>query len=115
MGELGLLHKFSWPKHSTSAEICVMYIRQVRSIYGHALDVFVGYYGSSTKSISVEHAGGDDDYTNYMLARLSAIKKPPAVVAEGSDVFQLLTHHVDVTDKSENSLIGDLKTVSVHR
>ena len=102
MGEQGLLHKFSWPTQTSSAEICAMYIRQVRSIYGHVLDVFDGYYGSSTKDISVEHAEGDADYTIGMLVCLSAIKKPPPVVAEGSDVFLLLTHHVDVTDKSEN-------------
>ena len=102
MGELGLLHRFSWPKHSSSAEICVMYIRQVCSSYGYALDVFDGYYSSSTKEASVEHVGGDDDYTICMLACLSAIKKPPAVVAEDPDIFQLRTHHADVTDRSED-------------
>jgi len=150
----GLLHKFSWPKHSTYDEICTMYIRHVRSSYGHALVVFDGYHGSSTKDethrrrtgndigasvsvsavmrltmskkaflantsnkqalinllaeymvktdIDVEHAQGDADYKICMLACLSATKKPTAVVADDTDVFQLMTHHADVTDMTEN-------------
>ena len=148
----GLLHKFSWPKHSSYADICAMYTRHVISSYGHALVVFDGYHGSSTKDeahrrrignaigatvsvsaemrltmskkaflanasnkqalinllaedlvkeeITVEHAEGDADYKICMLACLSATKKPTAVVAEDSDIFQLMTHHA--TGTSEN-------------
>lgn len=45
----GLLHKFAWPKHSSYAEICGMYTRHLHSSYGHALVVFDGYHGPSTK------------------------------------------------------------------
>ena len=79
-------------------DLCDVYPASMQQLYGHALNVFDGYYGSSTKDISVEHAGGDADHTICMLAFLSAIKKPPALVAEDSDVFQRLIHHADVTD-----------------
>ena len=32
----GLLHKFAWPKNSTYAEICVLYLRHVSSSYANA-------------------------------------------------------------------------------
>ena len=143
----GLLHKFSWPKNATYAEICAMYIRHVTSSYGHAVVVFDGYHGASTKDeahrrrtgnavgapvsvskemrltmskktflgnasnkqglinllagemvkegITVEHADGDADYKICMSACQSATTKPTVVVAEDSDVFQLLVHHAD--------------------
>jgi hypothetical protein len=149
----GLLHKFSWPKHSSYEEICNMYVQHVKSSYRHALVVFDGYHGHSTKdeahgrraghdigatvsvsaemhlsmskkaflandknkqsliyllaeymenaSISVEHAQGDADYKICKLACLSALKKPTAVVAEDTDVLQLLVHHADSTEQSE--------------
>ena len=49
------------------------------------------------EGISVEHAVGDAEYKICKLACLSAAEKPTAVIAEDSDVFQLLTHHVDVS------------------
>ena len=49
------------------------------------------------EGISVEHAVGDADYKICKLACLSAAEKPTAVIAEDTDVFQLLTHHVDVS------------------
>jgi len=150
----GLLHKFSWPKHSSYEEICAMYTRHLRESFDHALVVFDGYHDSSTKDeahrrrkandvgasvsvsaemrlsmskkaflanpsnkqafiyllagylvkagITVEHAEGDADYKICILACLSSLTKPTAVVAEDSDVFQLLVHHVDTTDQSEN-------------
>ena len=150
----GLLHKFSWPKHSSYAEICAMYTRYVKGNYGQVLVVFDGYHGPSTKDeahrrrkgndvgasvsvsaemrltmskkaflanesnkqafinllaeylamagVTVEHAEGDADYKICTVACLSAITKPTAVVAEDSDVFQLLVYHADATGRSEN-------------
>ena len=45
----GLLHKFSWPKHSTYTEICAMYAQHITQSYDIALVVFDGYHGPSTK------------------------------------------------------------------
>lgn len=45
----GLLHKFTWPKHITYAEICEMYVRHVKVSYGQALVILDGYHGPSTK------------------------------------------------------------------
>lgn len=56
----GLLHKFAWPKHSSYAEICTMYIKHVSSSYGHALVVFDGYHGPSTKDETHRRRTGND-------------------------------------------------------
>ena len=45
----GLLHKFAWPKHMTYAEICEMYVRQVKVSCGQAFVIFDGYHRPSTK------------------------------------------------------------------
>ncbi|KAK3713858.1 hypothetical protein QZH41_001887 [Actinostola sp. cb2023] len=126
-----------------------MYIRHVRSSYGHALVVLDGYHGPSTKDeahrhrtgnecgasvsvsaemrltmskkaflgntsnkqalinllasdmvkegIDVEHAVVDADYNICMSAFPSATGKPTAVVAEDSDVFQLMSQFVTCT------------------
>lgn len=59
--------------------------------------------GEMVKSnIAVEHAEGDADYKISMLACFSASTKPTAVVAEDSDIFQLLLHHADIKDGSCN-------------
>lgn len=49
------------------------------------------------QGIRVEHAEGDADYTICRSACVSTATKPTAVVAEDSDVFQLMVHHVDDT------------------
>lgn len=51
------------------------------------------------QEIRVVHADGDADYTICMEACRSAFYKPTAVVAEDTDVFQLLVHHSDPTDR----------------
>ena len=146
----GLLHKFSWPKHSTYALICAIYTQHISRGYDIALVVFDGYHGPSTEDeahrkrtgndvgasvsvssemrltmskktflsnernkqtlinlllqemskagISVAHAEGDADYKIRMMACASAVRQPTAVVAEDTDVFQLLTHHASPTD-----------------
>ena len=45
----GHIHKFLWPKHSTCAEICAMYMQHITGSYDIALSVFDGYHGPSTK------------------------------------------------------------------
>lgn len=47
----------------------------------------------SKARISVAHAEGDADYKICKMACASAVRQPTAVVAEYTDVFQLLTHH----------------------
>ena len=143
----GLLHKFAWPKNSTYAEICTLYLRHVSSSYANVTVVFDGYHGPSAKDeahhrrssndvgakvsvtkemrltmskkaflgnssnkqaliyllademsragIHVEHATGDADYKICQRACAYALGSPVAVVAEDSDVFQLLVHHTD--------------------
>ena len=45
-----LVHKFSWPKNSTYADICRMYTQYVVNTYSDAVVVFDGYCGgASTK------------------------------------------------------------------
>ena len=46
----------------------------------------------SKAGISVAHPEGDADYKICMMACASAVRQPTAVVAEDTDVFQLLTH-----------------------
>ena len=46
---VSLLHKFSHPKHSSYADISMMYTQHVQSNYGRALVVFDRCHGSSTK------------------------------------------------------------------
>lgn len=48
--------------------------------------------------ISVAHADGNADYKICKMACASAVRQPTAVVAEDTDVFQLLTHHASPTD-----------------
>jgi len=45
-----LLHRFPWPKQNSYSDICNMYTRYIRLTYGHALVVFDGYHGSTTKN-----------------------------------------------------------------
>ena len=45
-----LVHKFSWPKNSIYADICMLYTQYVVNTYSDAVVVFDGYYGgASTK------------------------------------------------------------------
>lgn len=43
----------------------------------------------------LEHASGDADYKSCQTACAHPIRSPVAVVAEDSDVFQLLVQHAD--------------------
>ena len=52
----------------------------------------------SKVGISVAHAEGDADYKIYKMACASSVRQPTAVIAEDTDVFQLLTHHASPTD-----------------
>ena len=52
----------------------------------------------SKAGISVAHAEGDADYEICKMACVSAVRQPTAVVAEDTDVFQLLTHYASPTD-----------------
>ena len=52
----------------------------------------------SKAGISVAHADGDADYKICKMACASAVRQPTAVVAEETDMFQLLTHHASPTD-----------------
>lgn len=52
----------------------------------------------SKAEISVAHAEGDADYKICKMACASAVRQPTAVVAEDTDVFQLLTHYASPTD-----------------
>ena len=54
----------------------------------------------STAGITVEHSQGDADYMICLLACSSA-KDKPTVVADDADVFQLLVHHADSTNDSD--------------
>ena len=57
----GLLHKFSWPKHSTYSTICNMYVQHVSNTYGQgALVVFDGYQGPRTKDETHRRRTGND-------------------------------------------------------
>ena len=50
------------------------------------------------QEFSVAHAERDANYKICKMACASAIRQPTAVVAEDTDVFQLLTHHASPTD-----------------
>ena len=52
--------------------------------------------------IIVEHSVGDADFKICMLACSSATNKRNAVVAEDTDVFQLLTHPADIAASSQS-------------
>ena len=52
----------------------------------------------SKVGISVAHAEGDAEYKICKMAYASTVRQPTAVVAEDTDVFQLLTHHTSPTD-----------------
>ena len=52
--------------------------------------------------ISVEHAKGDADYLIALSACASSVMKPTAVIAEDSDIFQLLLHHCDDTNSTDD-------------
>ena len=59
--------------------------------------------------ISVEHAEGDTNYRICMLACFAAKKSRTAVVAEDSDVFQLMIHHANTSDNNENLYMDTAK------
>ena len=84
----GLLHKFSWPKHSTYGKIYAMYTQHITRGYDIALVVFDGYHGPSTKDEAHRKRKG-----NNVGASVSV-----SLEAEDIDVFQLLTHHASPTD-----------------
>ena len=74
----GLLYKFSWPKHSTYAEICAMYTPHITLSYGIALVVFDGYHGPSTKDEAHRKRTGNDVGTSVSVSsgmRLTMSKK----------------------------------------
>ena len=52
----------------------------------------------SKPGISVAHAEGDVDYTTCKVACASALRQPTAVVAEDTEVFQLLAHYANPMD-----------------
>ncbi len=64
--------------------------------------------------VDVEHAQGEADYKIVISACSSANRKPTVVVAEDSDVFQLMIYHADATDNSEHLYMNDKKTDCVH-
>ncbi|CAB3978716.1 Hypothetical predicted protein [Paramuricea clavata] len=124
----GPLHKFAWPKNSTYAEICTLYVRHVSSSYANATVIFDGYHGTSAKDEAHRRRSSNDVRATVSVTKethLTMSKKaflgnsssltkwvelesmlstpqemrlqgsPVAVVAEDSDVFQLLVHHTD--------------------
>ncbi|CAB3982024.1 Hypothetical predicted protein [Paramuricea clavata] len=56
----GLLHKFAWPKNSTYAEICTLYVRHVSSSYANATVIFDGYHGPSAKDEAHRRRSSND-------------------------------------------------------
>ena len=52
--------------------------------------------------ITVQHAEGDSDYKICTVACRSAQAKPTVVIADDTDIFQLLIHHADLSDYYEN-------------
>ena len=56
----GLLHKFAWPKNSTYAEICALYVRHVSSNYANVTVVFDGYHGPSAKDEAHRRRASND-------------------------------------------------------
>ena len=54
-----LLHRFTWPKHSTYSAISGMYVRHIHKNYhDDALVVFDGYLEASTKDEVHRHRQG---------------------------------------------------------
>ena len=47
---------------------------------------------------TVQHAEGDSDYKICTVACRSAQAKPTGVIADDTDIFQLLIHHSDLSD-----------------
>ena len=52
--------------------------------------------------ITVQHAEGDSDYKICTVACRSAQAKPTGVIADDTDIFQLLIQHADLSDYYEN-------------
>ena len=50
------------------------------------------------EGVDVKHADGDADFTICKMACCFSTERPTAVVAEDSDVFQLMTHHANSQD-----------------
>ena len=47
---------------------------------------------------TVQHAKGDSDYEICTVACRSAQANPTGVIADDTDIFQLLIHHSDLSD-----------------
>ena len=64
--------------------------------------------------ITVQHAEGDSDYKICTVACRSAQAKPTGVITDGTDIFQLLIHHADLSDYYENMyMITSRQTVCI--
>ena len=87
----GLLHKFAWPKNSTYAEICAVYVGHVRSSYANATVVFDGHHGPSAKDEAHRRRASNDVGTTVSVTkemRLTMSKK--AFLGNGSNKQALI-------------------------
>ena len=65
----------------------------------------------SSACINIEHSQGDADYVICLLACSSAKDKPTVVVADDTDVFQLLVHHADSTNDNAELHMGTSRQI----
>ena len=56
----GLLHKFTWAKSSTYAEVCTLYVRHVSSSYVNATVGFNGCHGPRAKDKAHRYRASND-------------------------------------------------------
>ena len=64
--------------------------------------------------IAVLHAESDSDYKICTVACRSAQTKTTGVIADDTDIFQLLIHHADLSDYYENMyMITPRQTVCI--
>ena len=107
----GLLHKLSWPKHPSYADICQMYILNVRSSYDHALVVFDGYHGSSTKDEAHRRRTGNEVGASVAVSReMHLTMSKEAFLANSSnkqDFINLLAEDMVKADITVEHAIGD--------
>lgn len=65
------------------------------------------------EGIAVEHADEDADFTICKMACSSSTEKPTAVIADDTDVFQLLIHHANAED-FDLYMVMSKQTVSIN-
>ena len=97
-----LVHKFSWPKNSIYADICMLYNQYVINTYSDTVVVLDGYYGGASTNDET-HRRGAENY-RHTLVNLSADR---LILPTHQAMINLIALYMSSADNIEEHFQGD--------